>query len=363
MKRFFEAVEMSAIVLVTAVLAVGLWSCEKIYDYEGDCAPHWQVKFIYDYNMNFADAFPGSMGIGSVHLYVFDAESGRLVMEKEETAGPGGFASNYVMPIEQLPVGRYDFVAWCGLADNTSFTGGPVPQKIEWSASAWQLSDNVWNATGADRRIAPLYYGKQGGFAITDEQGTHTVPIYLIKDVNEFIITLQHRSKPLDPDDFDIIITDDNDVLLWDNSLAQSNQKKYHAWSVVQGTADDGKQPELSDEDPQASNVLISRLSICRLVDGRATQPCLSVTERSTGKKVFEFTIIPYLLMPGFHHALLDAHNQVHCLDDQEYLDREDTWNMHFILDDNLSAQGGWLALELHILDWHVILNKPVDLQ
>lgn len=77
---------------VLALSAVCLCSCEKIYDYEGDCDPHWQVKFVYDYNMKFADAFPGPMGVGSVRLYVFDAASGRLVLEKDAVAGPAASA-------------------------------------------------------------------------------------------------------------------------------------------------------------------------------------------------------------------------------------------------------------------------------
>lgn len=106
---------------VLALSAVCLCSCEKIYDYEGDCDPHWQVKFVYDYNMKFADAFPGPMGVGSVRLYVFDAASGRLVLEKDAVAGPGGFGKDYVMPVEDLTPGRYRFVAWCGWENNPAF--------------------------------------------------------------------------------------------------------------------------------------------------------------------------------------------------------------------------------------------------
>lgn len=46
------------VILVVAVLAVVCFSsCDgMIYDDEGDCDPHWGVRFEYDYNMRFADA-------------------------------------------------------------------------------------------------------------------------------------------------------------------------------------------------------------------------------------------------------------------------------------------------------------------
>ena len=41
-----------------AVSAFVLTACDStIYDYEGDCDPHFKVGFRYDMNMKFVDAF------------------------------------------------------------------------------------------------------------------------------------------------------------------------------------------------------------------------------------------------------------------------------------------------------------------
>lgn len=345
--------------LLAIALLAGLWSCEKIYDYEGDCDPHWQVKFIWDYNWNFADAFPGEMGVGSVHLYVFDAATHKLVLEKEDVSGPEGFGADYVMPID-LPAGQYDFVAWCGLADNNSFTGAGTAEAFDGSAEAWRLSSAATDGSVADRRLGALYYGRHEGaengpFEIYNEQGVHTVPVRLIKDTNEFTILLQHLSRTLNPEDFDIEIRDDNTALRWDNALVPDLRRySYRPWRTFSGGAEvEGAVPVPGRE----ANYLVAKLSTSRLVlrDDISKEARLVITNKLTGKEEFNIPLLRYLLLPEEHKERLDAHNRVHPVGDQEYLDRVDRWTMQFFLDDDLSADGGWYALDLHILSWHVI--------
>ena len=368
---------------LTVVAAAALWSCESIYEYEGDCDPHWQVKFIYDMNMNFADAFPGSMGVGSVHLYVFDAETHRLVLEKEQTAGAEGFAENYTMPVEELPAGRYDFVAWCGLADNRSFVGaqaaagralslrGPeslvgaelpmqAPELFDKSALAWRISDAVFAAPNADdtRRLDPLYYGRAENIEVDDKQGVHIVPVHLIKDTNEFTILLQHRSGPLNPEDFEIKIVDDNSGLRWDNLLWRGETPEgepladYLPWWQKSGTVQ--TTPEIETVPGMQPEFLVVRLSTSRLVKREMTGggPRLVITNVKENRVVYEIALQDYLLLPEEHTHLRDAHNKVHEVSDQEYLDRVDNWSMQFILGDK---DDSWYAMDLHILGWHVI--------
>ena len=345
-----------AAVLIAAAAAVGLWSCEKIYDYEGDCDPHWQVKFIYDMNMNFADAFPGAMGVGSVHLYVFDAATHRLVLEKEETSGAEGFSESYTMPVEELPAGRYDFVAWCGLADNRSFVGeGTAPGSLDDNAQAWRITEGVFAAPTADatRRLDPLYYGRTGNFEIYDRQGTHIVPVYLTKDTNELTILLQHQSGPLDPDDFEIRITDANTSLRWDNALAPVPAVDYLPWWQKSGEVQNT--PEITTVPGMQPEFLVVRISTSRLVKrAKAGEgPRLVITDVRDNREVYNIDLLEYLLLPEEHNHLLDAHNKVHEVSDQEYLDRASDWTLQFILGDRVD--GGWYAMDLHILGWHVI--------
>ena len=348
--------------LTGALALTGLWSCENsIYDYEGDCDPHWQVRFIYDMNMNFADAFPGPMGVGSVHLYVFDAATRRLVLDKEETSGAEGFDAGYVMPVEELPAGRYDFVAWCGLADNRSFAGGsasgPVtaPELLDDAVPAWRVTETVFSAPDADatRRLDPLYYGRTGNFEIYDEQGTHVVPVHLTKDTNEFTILLQHQSGPLNPEDFEIKITDNNTLLRWDNGLGPVEKADYLPWWQKSGTVQDT--PEITVVPGMQAEFLVVRISTSRLVKRAKAEddPRLIITNVRDNREVYNIDLLEYLLLPEEHKHLLDAHNKQHEVSDQEYLDRASNWTLQFILGDEVD--GGWYAMDLHILGWHVI--------
>ena len=343
--------------LLAWAAVTGAMSCGSIYDYEGDCAPHWRVKFIYDYNMRFADAFSGRMGVGSVHLYVYDAESGELVLEKEETAGPEGFGAEYVMPVEELAVGRrYDFVAWCGLSDNSSFEGAvSAPSRADYGAPAWWLTAEAKGTGGAEgRRLDPLYYGRTKGFELYDAEGEHVVPVHLMKDTDEFTILLQHRSGRLDPEDFEIRIEDANTSLRWDNGLTEGvGSFSYLPWWQKSGTVEDT--PEITGTPGMGPEFLVVRLSTPRLVKraDRRDDPRLVITNVRDGSVVYDIDLLEYLLLPEEHTHLRDAHNNVYEVTDQEYLDRADDWTLQFILGDKVD--GGWYAMDLHILGWHVI--------
>ena len=67
------------------LLAILAWSfvavsCDNILaEEEEDCSIHYRVKFKYDYNMKYADAFANE--VNSVTLYAFD-DDGKLVFQK-----------------------------------------------------------------------------------------------------------------------------------------------------------------------------------------------------------------------------------------------------------------------------------------
>lgn len=75
--RQFSFGLMMAVTLGSAVV-----SCDSILDEDDvDCSVEYRVKFKYDYNMKYADAF--SREVSSVALYAFD-DNGKLVYQKTE---------------------------------------------------------------------------------------------------------------------------------------------------------------------------------------------------------------------------------------------------------------------------------------
>ena len=66
--------------IVAMVMSVALTGCDgMIYDDEGDCAPRYKVRFVFDKNLSFADAF--SNEVNSVTLYIIDPD-----LTEEDTA-------------------------------------------------------------------------------------------------------------------------------------------------------------------------------------------------------------------------------------------------------------------------------------
>ncbi len=100
--------------MAIAVLLFPLAACNGvIYDEEGDCSVYYRLKFRYDRNLKWADAFANE--VSSVHLYAFDP-SGVLVWQQEEQVDPST-AENYSILLD-LPAGDYQLLAWCGLRND-----------------------------------------------------------------------------------------------------------------------------------------------------------------------------------------------------------------------------------------------------
>ena len=88
----------------------------------------------------------------------------------------------------------------------------------------------------------------------------------------------------------------------------------------------------------------IAELTVPRLVKGQKTQ--LTVTNKETGKPVFSIPLIDYaLLVKGFYNRDMN---------DQEYLDRQDVYDMVFFLDKG----DRWLDAYIYINSWKVVLQN-----
>lgn len=101
-----------------------LTSCDAVIDDAlPECREGLEVRFIYDYNMEWANAFPSQSHC--LTLYVYDKE-GRLVKTQSETGEPLA-DENYRMHVDLEP-GEYTLMAYSGLdcADASfSFTSDP----------------------------------------------------------------------------------------------------------------------------------------------------------------------------------------------------------------------------------------------
>ena len=329
-----------AVSMVAAVLASS--SCENgfIFEGEGDCGTYYRIRFKYDYNIKFADAFTNE--VNSVALYVFD-ENDVLVEEIATTDKQALSSGTFEIPLELEP-GNYTLMAWGGLMDEESFdmladTQVGTTKREELQVKMHRQYDENGNAKVSED-LLPLFHGSMP-LEVKDIPGTFTETMSLMKNTNVIRILLHEMSgHDVDADKFIFEINDDNGLYDWDNTVLEDEMITYSAWHQSTGTAD------VDDNDVKAVteiNVALAELTIGRMRAGDS--PVLHIKDRETGKDVFRIPVADY--------ALLVKGNYRQGMGDQEYLDRQDEYTMTFFLD-----EGEWLSSVIYINSWRVVLNN-----
>ncbi|MCD8203032.1 MAG: FimB/Mfa2 family fimbrial subunit [Prevotella sp.] len=320
--------------LTAAISCMVLCACDSvIYDGEGDCSVNYKVKFCYDYNMKYADAFAHE--VSSVTLYMIDGV-GNIVWQKTET-GDALSVDGYTMDVDIEP-GTYSMLAWCGTTDKGSFT---IPSANVYTGLTCTLNRN-YDANGAayiDTDIDKLYHGYVANQEFTNKPGTHEYTMPLVKNTNSIRVVLQQLSaETIDASKFTFKITDSNGKMDWDNNLIADEQLTYYAWHSGIGEAGVG------DDTSTDYEAVLAELTTARLVVGQDTR--LTVTNNDTGETVFSIPLIEYALM------IKDFYNGG--MDDQEFLDRQDEYDMVFFL----SEGSEWMNSYIYINSWKVMLQN-----
>lgn len=341
MKYLTDFEKMKVWSLLLTFLGMAVTSCSNILDEEMvDCSVEYRVKFKYDHNMKFADAFANN--VRSVTLYAFD-ENGKFVYQRTEQGDMLG-EDGYSMPVEVTP-GEYRFIAWAGLEGEESFS---VPALTQGKSTIDELTCRMnrinVRADGTavvNQDLKPLWHGEVTKHSFTSRAAMEQVlTIPLIKNTNNVRIVLQHLSgSAVEVDKFTFTITDENGLMNYDNSLLVDEPLTYYAWRKDDGVAD------MDNEGTRAQStigVAIAELTVGRLV--LENNPILTVTN-DKGETVLSIPLIDYALLVKGHY------NRE--MSDQEYLDRQDEYNMTFFLDEN----GHWANSTIIINDWQIVLN------
>lgn len=306
-----------------------------IYDGEGDCSVNYRVRFRYDYNMKFADAFAHE--VNTVTLYLLDKD-GRVVKRYTEQ-GEALAKDGYAMDVSVEP-GTYSLLAWAGTADKGSFSVPSTTVGTELGCTLLR-QHSADGAAFVDADLDRLFHGYLPNQTFGETEGTYTYTVPLVKNTNNVRVVLQHLSgEAVDKDKFTFAITDNNGSMGWDNALLPDEQITYYAWHTQSGQAGVDLQGEGAEA---AFSAAIAELTVPRLMKNQQTR--FTVTNRETGKTVFSIPLIDYaLLVKGFYNSDMD---------DQEFLDRQDEYSMVFFLDKG----DRWLDTYIYINSWKVVLQ------
>lgn len=328
MKRYITSIART--MLPVALAMVTLASCIKDDALE-PCPKGVNLRFVYDYNMEYANAFPSK--VDCVTLYIYDAD-GNYVATRTET-GDVLQDENYRMQID-LEEGTYQFVAYGGLAcGEHSFA--PTAEPGQGSVRSDLRIAMQGNGETSNVKLHDLFYGSLDVTVEGDFYKEHT--LYMMKNTNNVRIILQQlNNQPLASKDFDFRITDDNTLFNYDNSLIPNGTLTYAPWSQGEETVG-----ESEGEDTQVT-VAYAELSTSRLMT--ENHPRLLITASEDGREIVNIPLNDYLLLlKSDLYADMPA---------QEFLDRESEWSLIFFLDDN----NVWLQTVIVINDWVVRLNN-----
>lgn len=339
---------------IGCIVAPALTSCDLINEYEGDCTTNYRIRFVYDMNLKWADAFASE--VRSVNLYMFDSDG--LFVRQFDAAGQSLSQPGFCIEFDDTMVtpGDYTFVAWCGLVnDGVSMQSFTVPEPVQGQTTLDQLTCSLNTQSNSeypeysDSQLKFMYHGMlSANLPDTKEGKTYEYVIPLTKDTNHIRVILQELSgDEMDPKDYDIMIEGADGRLAYDNSLLAVNPTVTYLPWAKQTT----EMQITSEEGALIYNYgVMADLSTSRMMAGHANEFYLNVLEPDSNEKIIaRVPVIQYALMAK------DYYNQAYGrkMTDQEFLDREDDYTLTFFL-----YKKKWVDAYIEVNGWRVVIHN-----
>lgn len=332
------------LILTLTVLA----GCSAIMDDEPQpCPQGLEIRFVYDYNIEKSNAFPTQVDCLTLHLYDDEGNFVRTVTETSEILSD----EDWRMKIYNLPVGRYRLVAYGGTeCENNSIRHTVIPTEGSKDTDLGMIIDTECLTNPTEKgHLHDHFYGSMYADVVVAPTLT-TITMKMMKNTNHFRIMLQHLGyQPLDGNDYDFSITDDNTLFDHSNDLLDNGLVTYTPWSkgtYKTGIADIDETYRPGNSNTRAITevqMATAELSTSRLMKKRS--PVLMVTHIPSGTEVIKIPLNNYLLALRGDHFSWAA--------EQEFLDRKSDWQLFFFLDDEKT----WNKAFIKVDDWTVRVN------
>ncbi|MCM1452138.1 MAG: FimB/Mfa2 family fimbrial subunit [Clostridium sp.] len=360
-------------------LTASLSSCDSwIYNDEEDCV--YYVRFEYDYNLKWANAFPAE--VKSVTLYILDENDNVVLEQSENTSVLADNGYRMVIDDPKIVPGRYRLLAWAGDEEVGSYPKTTGTAKADHhrrlerevlTANAPETGEAVEEhhhrghmdrlyhgqlPSTLNTKLATNQAGVKDGYCIFSEGYRDVFTVPMMKDTNTIRIHLQQiGGQPMPVEKFDFTITDRNGHMDCENDICDDTQITYHPWALKSGTTD------LTLQGVQATyGTALAEFTTSRLMKDNDADAILSI-KNEEGEEIVRLPVLQALLLAkSEYYAEAESKGDVPSgqhqeLSDQEFFDRQDTYNLTFFLDEHTR----WTSAEIFIESWKVVWNK-VDL-
>ncbi len=318
---------------ISAACCLSLASLFASCIYQDEVACPCEVRFVYDMNMEFADAFPSQ--VDDVTLYIFD-EEGRFVSSVSD-GGPH-LDAGYFLPLQLAP-GNYQLVAWAGTASAPGCYDLPAsPATSVQCGLSLAAEGNKYAANPGN-----LWHAATTEFTVHPDAPSRTT-LSLVKDVKRFRILLQRTDgADVDNDDYSFAITAANRQLAWDNT--PGGETLTYLPYVLEET----KIENTPDEETRAGgnylHALVAEMATLRLTPDLGAR--LTVRNERKQKNLLDIDLVRYL-----HLMKMDEHADMPL---QEFLDRESEYRIILFLGEDSSGQEAMVAIQINA--WILVFN------
>lgn len=311
--NFFKRKKIGATMMALSLMLGG---CDVLYDDLDSCDTY--LKFKYDYNMLYADAFNNQ--VDKVEVFFFGKDGKYICSMSEE--GEVLKSSGYRM---KLPADLWGTTAvtWAGHHDSYNL----VPLVAGESTTSDLLLKMKRNENSMrNERLEPLWNGTP--ISISSKVG-EVQEVGLVRNTNNIRIVLKNvedADTPVPASDIQFKVTADNGFYNHDNSLHKDDVITYLP-HYISGDTRDG---------------VTAEISIMRLMADKNVR--LSIYNKADNTYLFggaeSINLINYFLM-----TKMEEYN----MSSQEYLDRQYDWNLTFFY-----TSGSFVAVQIVINGWTV---------
>lgn len=336
----FSEITKKIMALAVILAATFLFSsCDRLHEDLQPCQQGLRLRFVYDYNMEYANAFPSQVDCLTLLIY----DKGGNYIRSVEAGRPQTADEDWRMTLD-LPAGEYNLLAYGGMdCGDSSFLFSPAPNTaLMQNLEVYLPSELITSPLGTD--LHPLFYGQLQVSVPENTPGSEytDATVYMMKDTNDIRVLLANESGlPTDVNDFVFSITDNNTRFNYENDIISTDNVVYSPWA--EGNSEAGILPDGSKSIVSWAEFSVSRL----MADSKAT---LDVVYKDNGKKVLSIPLVNILLLlKSERYANMQA---------QEFLDRQSRWNLTFFL----TNDGRWAGVQIIINDWIVRINDISEL-
>lgn len=325
--------------VVAASVAVALAGCDNSFVFEDldECRPDYRVRLSFTKNMENSEKVNL---VPSAKLYIFDENNTLLdsvISSKSEL-----IANDFTIPLPKLEKDKkYEFIFWGGLNENAWINHVNATRAAQ---SKDDLSVKLSKDENSISRneLSYIFHG-QDQHTFTKMTGLDEKVIDLTQDVN-FLNIMIENAETLSAYEFYII--DKNTIIAFDNRLhANSENVKY--MSVNKSVTTFEKPAGNGQGSGQMVKGILASIHSFRLLDELLSDDSngAQFVIKYLGKEVFKSSLRKLILHDNAVPSGMSS---------QEYLDREDTFNI-FV---SVNKEADWGHFSIYVNDWQVVVNN-----